>query len=372
MITTICEKEIDTSTYYQSPNSDTSCVKLLNENTEINANNSNEGIIYDLDDYSKNPTLLVKFKLIELKQIAKSHKLHVSGNKTIIKERIIKYFLCVKSAKRIQSIFRGHIVRLWIKLHSNNYKSNDCVNETDFYTLEPLNTILFENWYSYTDTSGFKYGFDMYSLIELSTQNMSDIRNPYTREAIPKHDYFDLYTLACLNYIMCPSIAKNKHVMKNPRLSISAAVNNDIAISQRGIRRLHDVRMMSVTQRIIAVFIEIDRLGNYTNYQWFSELNKLQYARFYTMYSRFWSRSLSDELKRNLNVTRNPFSLLPLLQNYSEHTESEYREACLDVIETMVYTGLNEDFRKLSTIHILSMLAHVSPAAMLAMPWFYT
>ena len=43
-------------------------------------------------DYFKNDVNLKKFKVKELKEIAKSNKLHISGTKPVLIERIIDYF----------------------------------------------------------------------------------------------------------------------------------------------------------------------------------------------------------------------------------------------------------------------------------------
>jgi hypothetical protein len=45
--------------------------------------------------------------------------------------------------------------------------------------------------------------------------------------------------------------------------------------------------------------------------------------------------------------------------------------ACLIVFENMVYSGIDEDHRKLGTFHALSGLTMVSIPARTAMPWLY-
>ena len=50
------------------------------------------GISLFFNEYSTKNIVLKKYKLNELKQIAKSNKLRISGTKTIIIERIQEYF----------------------------------------------------------------------------------------------------------------------------------------------------------------------------------------------------------------------------------------------------------------------------------------
>jgi hypothetical protein len=45
--------------------------------------------------------------------------------------------------------------------------------------------------------------------------------------------------------------------------------------------------------------------------------------------------------------------------------------ACLTVIENLVYSGIDEDHKKLGTLHALSGLTMVSHDARQAMPWLY-
>jgi hypothetical protein len=69
-------------------------------------------------------------------------------------------------ALKIQRVFRGHLVRYLGKLKGPGVK-NDCVNETDFYTLDNLKDIDKSQFYSFKDNDGFIYGFDICSLYNM-------------------------------------------------------------------------------------------------------------------------------------------------------------------------------------------------------------
>ena len=47
------------------------------------------------------------------------------------------------------------------------YPISECVNDTDFYTLEPLESVERELFFSYKDESDIKYGFNIISLLLL-------------------------------------------------------------------------------------------------------------------------------------------------------------------------------------------------------------
>ena len=53
-----------------------------------------------------------------------------------------------------------------------------CVNECDFYTMDPLDTIPFPQFFSYTDQEQFTYGFDIHSLVLLHRKR-GEMVNPY-------------------------------------------------------------------------------------------------------------------------------------------------------------------------------------------------
>ena len=87
----------------------------------------------------------------------------MSGNKTELKTRLIEKLDKTKKLIKIQKTFRGHLARLWIKLKKGT--GDPSVNDTDFYTFEPLNEIPYLNFIKYVDVSNnFSYGFDIKSL----------------------------------------------------------------------------------------------------------------------------------------------------------------------------------------------------------------
>ena len=138
---------------------------------------------------------LKKYKLPELKTIIKYYHLPRTGNKNILIDRITSHFNYVKHAIQIQRCFRGWIVRYSIFLRGpalNNRKI--CVNETDFVTLEPLDEIPREEFYSYCDKNEFVYGFNIMSLIQ-SIKNNGKSNNPYNREKLEVTTLRNIITL---------------------------------------------------------------------------------------------------------------------------------------------------------------------------------
>ena len=150
------------------------------------------------DKYHTGELSIKKCKHPELKTIAKHFKLHVTGTKPILIDRIELFFKKGRAATRIQCVFRGHLIRFSVRLRGDAFKKRTvCVNDTDFYTLDPLNEIDYHDFYSYKDSSNFIYGFSIGSLITLF-KSKGNITNPYNREKLSfktMNEIFILYKL---------------------------------------------------------------------------------------------------------------------------------------------------------------------------------
>ena len=81
---------------------------------------------------------------------------------------------------------------------------------------------------------------------------------------------------------------------------------------------------------------------------------------------------MSEETRNNISPYYSPFE--GIFNRISQNTTIEplqIKFACLIVMENMVYSGIDEDHRKIGTFHALSALTIVSSGARLAMPWLY-
>ena len=138
-------------------------------------------------DFYRQTICLRKYKLSELKTLAKFHKLHISGTKPILIDRILKHFHLNMSAIKIQKTLRVFFVKRSFHLRGGAFKNRTmCVNNTDFFTLEPLDEIPFQEFFSYTDESNFTYGFNIQSLMSLLKRKGRSMINPYNRTKIPE------------------------------------------------------------------------------------------------------------------------------------------------------------------------------------------
>jgi len=329
-------------------------------------NKSNENILeINYTNYSKHGIILKTYKIPALKEAAKINKLHISGTKQILIDRLTLFFNSVKNAIIIQRFFRGMIVRLSFKLRGPALKNRSlCVNDTDFVTLEPIVDICNANFFSYTDNKQFTYGFDITSLIQ-SIQKQNQKYNPYNREKIDNSIIEDMKQLFNLSMLIYPDFKNenesnvfvhNRHTVSNNRIhrrvatttyGTAESLSNTSAISihnsqQRN--RLMEIRALTNEHRIQNLFMEIDRLGNYTQSSWFLNLDERQYIRLYRAFYEVWNYrgQLSRDMKLKIYPPGCPFDRIFPRNTYQDQVSLEQiKNACLIVFENLVYARVS-------------------------------
>jgi hypothetical protein len=357
------------------------CKKSIKKNEDL------QPISYE--EYMKGNICFYDYSLIQLKVSAKTYSLRISGRKHDIIERITEFFNRSKNAIIIQKTFRSWICRYIVKLRGPGLTNRElCVNDNDFCTMEPLNEIDYNYFYSFTDDKNFTYGFNICSLIELLKRNNKS--NPYNRDPLSNITVKNIVSLYNLSFILCekfastniPYILPNSNITNMNRQRRNRIVNDYSPIT-RTINNMEDltrynmiraIRNNSIDNRISELFIEIDALGNYTNREWFDNLDLRDYIRLYRkLYEIWYYRSeLSREVQNNICPFYGPFDGIfsrPLL--HSEITIEQIKTSCLIVMENMVYSGINIEFRKIGTLHALSALTVVSPSARNSLYWLY-
>ena len=361
-------------------------------------------------EYFSNKVQLKKYKIPELKQLAKQCKLKISGNKQLLIERLHNYYenyyTSFNASIIIQRVFRGYLVRRSIVLRGNALKTRKCTNSTDFYTMEPIEEISMERFFSYEDSNGFMYGFDMFSLLYLY-KTKGKLQNPYNRELIPPPIVRNLFSLYKIVNLLFPQLVQSELSQLNlppqnervqPRSGTSQRVNvriqpqhttttntntnntnrvqlyipnyiannNEEQRLSNAISRLQRAKQMDLEMRIREAFLEIDNLGNYTDVNWFMSLNSQGYLAFYIYYYNWWMR-LDTEIQNSICALTNPFdNISDILMN---EDLNQRREICISLVEAMVYTGNNIEHCRLGALHVLTILTRVSNDARTAIPW---
>jgi len=334
----------------------------------------------------------------ELKNKLKEYGLPVSGNKPELLKRLETHLFREIKAIQIQSHVRGFLVRTSFVLRGIAWnRRNLCVNENDFYTMEPLNEIPFERFYSYTDETQFTYGFDVFSLVQYY-QKMGHLINPYNRSELDRNTVGDILHLAVLVKLLFPivylsfqeeTIKNQTHVFNNVHsfernIAPSNFINRPLdGISINYLNALNQqlivVQNRPLDIRIQELFIEIDLLGNYTLSSWFLQLHQEQLCNFYQSLHRHWQnqREMPEMVRNRICCLRSPFdeidAAFPPQVNSHLHSMSFYecQLICIHAMEYFVLTGINSEYRILGCMHMLSIFTTVSIEARRALPWLY-
>ena len=328
--------------------------KPIDEKTAIN---------YEI--FTKNAINLNNYKIPELKKVAKYNGLKVGGTKPILLGRIIEHFNKIKNIIIIQSLIRRKLIYMYINYKGPAlYNKADCVNETDFYTLEPLINIEFYDLFSFKDSNNFLYGFDINSLLTMM-KKPGNLTNPYNRE---KLSYDVLKKASFIGKI-------NKILLTKKRMSFDETIN--MSKKDETIENMRIIRNDNINNRINNLFYEFDNLGNYTTPLWISNLNIHEYLNLIKYIYDIWTYRGNMPLltRRRICPYFNPFidGLESINMRIPENAQNLeiVKKACITIMENLVYTGINNDFKQIAVLHILTAITHVSHEAQISLPYLY-
>ena len=386
----------------------------------------------NMRSYSKNDIKHLRGRVKEMYDFA------LIGTKQKLTDRIIRFFDQNRFAGHIQKYVRGHFVRRIRRLRGPAvFDRSICVNASDFYTLEPLPNIPFDNFFSYLGNGGFIYGFELSSILALSP-HARYIKNPYTREVMDNIGTV-IHTIVRLQKIIdakpcdvqdlsmndtrrrptiivpgvtratpnrtadaaaqivsrrlprAPTpIQRNNITHQNSIANIISLVTGEgldsIRLYQNNlsnvqeynveqmISRIREIRTKPLAHRAQTLFMEIDNLGHYTQPQWFMQLTRVEYIRYFRCLRDIWTyrAQLTLDIKLKICPLWDPFiaiTLEPL--NFNDFDDLQLQRMCISTMEDMVFTGLDNEFRMLGAFHVLSALTVVSVPARRSMMWLY-
>ena len=297
---------------------------------------------------------LTKSKLLELKQYARDLNIKVSGKKDDIKLRIEKQIINDSNSVIIQKTFRRHLALKWLKLKGTR---ENCVNDTDFYTLEPMNEIPYLYFIKYVDTThNVNYGFNIKSLCTLASKN-SKFENPYNRENMKTPFGTNMIRVVKLTNILFP---------QNDLLTESITLPAEQTREQVFNAYYEGLNQMPLEQRITDLFIHIDSLGNYTNREWLTQLNQDRLYYLVLKINQLWHRIPNSSRMR----------ICPYISPFSPHIfEPMPTQITIEMVVRMAtvltYSGIDNDNKQLGAMYFLSGLTLVSQNARNQMPWLY-
>ena len=289
------------------------------------------------------------YNVSQLKSMCRFYKQKVSGNKRELIFLLYNYLKYSHFATKIQSRFRCHLVRYMERLRGPGL-TEECVNETDFYTLEDLKDLDKSQFYSFKDKDGFIYGFDICSLWNMVVKEKQK-QNPYNRNTLPVHKiYNDIRSIVKINKLF--------------GLKLNLELDNDLSqFSQE----------KQVEMRAINLFQKVDENGFITDSKWYLNLNRNGLKKFLAELLDIWQyrAQITNETKRKINPSHgDPFFSINI--NVLMHKCFEVlRNRILDIIEIFITKGEDNDARSLGTYYVLGALTTVSHDAAVSLPWLY-
>lgn len=242
----------------------------------------------------------------------------------------------------IQSHIRGYLVRSNIKYRGIAVYCRHLIkNDSDFLTFENISDIKLDQLFTYIDKNGFYWGFLQQTFKEMLRLN---VKNPYNTLEIPVNIIEDFNRLLEKVEKVKP-VEIEKVVLNNP--------------------------VDKIRQKCIEVFQKIDLLKQYTNCDWFLNLDKYQLFELYKQMEDIWNYhvglSIFDKYKY---VNDGKLFTIPLTFVYKLE-RLKLANILLDDFDRLVSEGQTIDDKTTGALWILSGLTIVSEEARYAMPWLY-
>ena len=207
-------------------------------------------------------------------------------------------------------------------------------------------------FFSFKDADGFIYGFNLLSIYNLIYKTDGQIKNPYNRLPISS-DIIE----------MVISLLRLSRMLKIQVCVEINDINEEISIKK------------SIELRALTLFQNIDALGNYSNAQWFLNLNRSQLIKMIRELIDIWAyrAPLSIETKRSIcPPLGNPFGrFLNFNQLQTIENLDDVRKYNLEILEKFVNSGIDRDNKCLGTYYVLGALTLVSEDAATSLPWLY-
>ena len=293
----------------------------------------------------------MNYNVFQLRAIARHYKQKISGNKGQLIFRIYNYLKFSFYACKIQKICRGYLRRKYNTLRGPGFlKRSKCTNATDFLSLENISTIPPSQFFSICDKDNFVYGFDMCSIYNLVEKHKKEVKNPYNR---------NVFSLLFINRL--------REIIK-----LSPIFGDKIILQLDD-----DTAGLSPEKRVefsaLAIFQQIDELGNNTNMEWFMKLNRLKLLKFIRELLDIWVYRANINPLAKMRIcfpTGNPFMGNNVQSFTADMPIIRLRKKILNIIKNFITRGTTRENRSLGAIYVLTALTLVSKEAAETRPEF--
>jgi len=300
-----------------------------------------------------------RLKVQDLKNMCKHYKLKVTGNKNQLQNRLYDFLYMSNNSFMLQAVIRRAITELWIDSHGPAlYNRTNVINISDFATMEDVQDIPMDQFFSFRDKSVDKcYVFDAASFATLVKNSISHqltrkLKNPYTMSPI-ESPILTQFT----QFVKLSKVLKRK---------VDYVIKDDDDVE--------NTSHMTTGQRLTSLFQEIDTYGHYTSTEWFENMSSLDLRQFIQEVIQIF------QYRAHLSTIQRAQIIPPRGIIYSgnirawliTHTSrEELLSQALEISERLVFTGINRDNRQLGCFYVLMALTLACQGARDAMPWLY-
>ena len=279
----------------------------------------------------------------------KSLGLKVSGVKAVLLSRLRKHTDKIAVAQHSQRLARGWLVRRYISRRGPAIHRRELlVNPKDFYTQESVSEISHQQFFSFADARGQLYGFNLLSFSNLRLGSDTQLRNPYTNVVISDDTYQSARAAVRLGRVLGYTV--KTHI---------------------------DYPASKSEETLIALFQEINALGNHTNYRWLADAPTLRLRVFCTNLHVIWRYRTGMPHAARCRICPPNGDVLPafLLSSSTTYSTSADRETLLAEIGraclSFITKAQDVEDRRLAANLLLCSLTTISRRAAVALPWLY-
>lgn len=271
------------------------------------------------------------------------------SNEKIIKKKIkkkikIKKKFKIKKIIKLQSIFRKFLIKNNIFYRGKScYCRNIVNNATDCLSFDDIFNISVKDYFSYTDSNNFTWGFNILTFKELCKSK--NVINPYNMQSID-----------------------NKHIQRFNQLLKNIE-------KKRKIEFKHDNKLrpeLKLQQRCVKIFQIMDSLKQYTQCEWFLKLNLVQLINLYIQLEDIWNYRAGISNNDKFNYTKNGKLFEIAVKDIKKiKNKIKLSNIILDECERLITEGKTVSDKTTGALWILSALTIVSKEARNALPWLF-
>ena len=247
----------------------------------------------------------------------------------------------------IQRAWRGRSPFLFIRGQGLGvYQKNKSVNDTELYTLEPVQAIPKLYYFSFIDSAKKLWSFDIRSLGQIISFGDTK-KNPYTREP---------FSAGVLTRI------RNRLTwLRRRKYSVLYPTDLELTADQLW------------SQKVLDIFMKIESFGYYVSCEWFTNMGIEDHKKFYKTIYELWMYRLgltADDRQRIAPGAKPLFKHTPdELASQRAHTKQWWDKLNLALIESLLTRSADKENQKLGATYCVMGLADVSAAAAESFPW---